>query len=131
MKYCKRILGALAIAYSVIAVILFFTTKNDPTSAIAIATYYPQNTTNIDGTVTVAWAISVVCTLIGGMISVLFATSRKHEVVMIIFFSIGFLVSLMYSLLYPILLYGAVMGFITLMFSVSYSQIENDFNGKL
>jgi len=131
MKYCKRILGALAIVYSVVAVILFFATKNDPTSALAIATYYPESTTNVDYTVTIAWAISVVCTLAGGVISVLYATSRKHEVVMIVFFAVGFLISLMYSLLYPILLYGAILGFITLMFSVSYSQIENDFNGKL
>lgn len=118
-------------AYALIAVITFFLAKGDPASALAVKTYYPEATTGVDATVTAAWAIAIVCTFLGGLFSVIYATSRKHEVTMIIFFAVGLLVALMYSLLYPILLWGAVLNFITLMFSVSYSQLENDFNGKL
>ena len=133
MKICKTLLGSISIALTAILLVLYFTTKADPTSAIALATYFSENVKaeSLDATVTAAWAIALLGTVAGGILSVLHAGNRKMELVMIICYAVAFLASLMYSLLIPCLLWISILDFICLMFSVSYSQIDNDFNGTI
>jgi len=131
MKIAKYIIGGLSIVMVAVLFVIYLMTKNNQSTALAIATYYPENVTKVDVTVTVAWAISMICTLAAGALSIRFADSRKMEVPMIIFYAAGFLAALMYSLLVPCLLWVAVLDFIALMFSVSYTQLDKDYAGVI
>ena len=131
MKLIKKIFGIVSIALVAILTVLYFVAKANPASAMAIKLFYPENAVNVDFTVTIAMWISFAATLASGVLSLLLANSRKGEVGMIILDAIGFLVGLMYSLLIPSLLVVSILDIVALMFSVSYSQIDNDFNGRL
>lgn len=131
MKVIKKIFGIASIALVAILTVLYFVAKANPESALAIKLFYPENATNVDGTVFAAMWISFAATLLSGLLSFLLAGTRKGEIAMIILDAVGFLAGLMYSLLVPALLVISVLDIVALMFSVSYSQIDNDFNGRL
>ena len=131
MKLIKRIIGFTSIALVAVFAGLYLATLQTPTSAVAVKLFYPENVTDADATVIIAMWIAFASTLASGILSVLMADTRKGEVLMVVLDAIGFLVGLMYSLIIPCLLVISVLDIIALMFSVSYSQLDNDYNGTI
>lgn len=133
MKTCKTIIGGIALISAVVIAVLYFVTKSDPSGALAVKLFYPEDVKGVDSSVWVALAVSLVALAGGGIVSLISRNTdaTKYNVIMIILGAVAFLVALMYSLLVPALLYVAVIGIVSLMFAVSYGCLYLDYSQSL
>lgn len=131
MKICKIIIGAVSVILGVVGLALYFATKGDPTSELAVATFYAKDVSQVDGRAYTCMFLALILTIAGGALSVALAGKRKGEVIMVAVFAVALFLALSHSLLFPYLLYVTIWDFIAIMFTISYTQLENDFNGKV
>ena len=131
MKICKIIIGSVSVILGILGLILYFVTKGDPTSELAVATFYAKDVTQVTQNAYTCMFIALICTILGGGLSVALCNVRKGEIIMVALFGIALFFALSHSLLFPYLLYVTFWDFIAILFTISYTQLENDINGKI
>ena len=131
MKICKIIIGAFSVILGVVGIALYFATKADPTSELAVATFYAKDVSQVNSTAYTCMFIALIGTIAGGALSILFCNKRAGEGLMVGVFAVALFLALSHSLLFPYLLYVTIWDFIAILFTISYTQIDNDINGKI
>ena len=131
MKICKIIIGVISVILGIAGLVLYFVAKGDPTSELAVATFFAKDVSQVDQRAYTCMFIALIGTAVGGFLSVALCSKKKGEVLMIAIFAVALFFALSHSLLFPYLLWVTVWDFIAIMFTISYTQLDNDFNGKI
>ena len=131
MKICKIIIGSISVTVGFVGLVLYFVTKADPTSALAVATFYAKDVTEVTQTAYICMYISIILTMVSGALSIALSGGRKAELLMVALLAVALFLALSHSLLFPYLLIVTIWDVIASLFTISYTQLENDFNGKI